>query len=117
MSTPLDLGTFRLSCPSTGLDLTLTSNASISTLAHSCFSDTPSLTDIESGLLWLAPATNLQLFLAITHPLSASHALRQRLLTALRHAEVSITFLCFASMKLTGLDVISDGNTFSYGAD
>ncbi|CAD0089253.1 unnamed protein product, partial [Aureobasidium vineae] len=37
----------RLSCPSTGLDLALTSNASISTLAQSC--NTPSITHIESG--------------------------------------------------------------------
>ena len=108
MSTPLDLGSLRLSCPSTGLDLTLTSNASISTLAHSCFSNTPSLTDMESGRIWLAPTTNLQLLLAITHPSLISHALRQCLITALRHAEVSIVFLYSASTGLTSLDIISD---------
>jgi hypothetical protein len=102
MSAPIRLGSLRLSCPSTGLDLALTSNASISTLAQSCSSDIPSLTDIESGRTWLAPTANVKLSLAITWPSStssqSSNALRQSLFTALRQAEVSTTSLYPASI-------------------
>lgn len=95
MSAHLHLGNLRLSCPSTGLDLALTSNASISTLAQSYSSDTPSLTNIESGRVWLAPNTSVQLILAVTWPFSTCNqnfdALKRCLLTALQNAAVSTT--------------------------
>jgi hypothetical protein len=109
MSAPIRLGCLQLSCPSTGLDLALTSNASISTLAQSCSSDTPSLADIESGRVWLAPTTNAKLSLAITWPSSTSNqrsnALRACLLTAVRHAAVSTTSLYSATIELTSLNI------------
>jgi hypothetical protein len=109
MSAPIRLGSLRLSCPSTGLDLALTNNASISTLAQSYSSDAPSLTDIESGRIWLAPTTNAKLSLAITWPSSTSNqhsnALRACLLTALRHAAVSTTSLYSATIELTSLNI------------
>ncbi|KAI4728037.1 hypothetical protein E4T49_04151 [Aureobasidium sp. EXF-10728] len=88
MSSRIDLGNLRLTCPATGLDLTLTSNASISTLAQSC--NTPSLTDIESGRIWLSPATSVQLLVTINWPSSVNKqhlvSLKQCLPTALQHA-------------------------------
>lgn len=108
MSTHLHLGSLRLSSPSTGLDLALTSDAHISTLARPC-SDAPSITDIESGHVWLAPNTNVKLLLDITWPSSASshcfNSLRRRLLTALRHAAVSTTFIRSVSMGLTSSNI------------
>ncbi|THY80068.1 hypothetical protein D6C93_10057 [Aureobasidium pullulans] len=68
MSAHIDLGNLRLSCPSTRLDLVLTSNASFSTLAHRSFQDTLSATNIESARVWIAPATNVHLLLNITWP-------------------------------------------------
>jgi hypothetical protein len=92
MSAHLHLGNLRLSCPSTGLDLAVTSNASISTLAQ-CSSERPSLANIEAGRVWLAPNTTVQLILAITWPSPASShrsdAFRKCLLTALQRAAVS----------------------------
>jgi len=92
MSDVISLGSLRLSCPSSGLDLALTSNAHISTLARPC-SDTPSITDIESGRVWLAPNTNVKLLLAVTWPSitlnQCSDALRKCLITALQNAAVS----------------------------
>ncbi|KAI4720980.1 hypothetical protein E4T48_02739 [Aureobasidium sp. EXF-10727] len=88
MSAHIDLGNLRLTCPATGPDLSLTSNASISTLAQSC--NAPSLTDIESGRIWLSPATSVQLLVTITWPSSVPNQqlvpLKQCLLTALQHA-------------------------------
>ncbi|KAI4849507.1 hypothetical protein E4T44_03231 [Aureobasidium sp. EXF-8845] len=90
MSVSIHLGSLRLSCPSTGLDLALTSNASISTLSQSCSFNTPSITDIQSGLVWLAPTTNVKLLLAVIWPSSTSdeqnNAVRRCLLIALRRA-------------------------------
>jgi hypothetical protein len=107
MSVAIHLGSLRLSSPSTGLDLALTSNASISTLAQSCSSDTPSVTDIESGRIWLAPTTNVKLLLTIIWPCSISDqqniAVRKCLLTALRRAAVSTTSHQFANIQLTSL--------------
>jgi hypothetical protein len=110
MSAHIHLGNLRLSCPSTGLDLALTSNASISTLAQECSFDTPSSTDIESGRVWLAPTTNVKLLLAITWPSSTSgqHTnLSKCLLAALRHAAVSTTSLHYASIPLTSRDTLA----------
>lgn len=107
MSVPIHLGGLRLSSPSTGLDLALTSNASISTLAKSSSSGTSSITDIESGRIWLAPATNVQLLLTVVWPYSTSDeqniAVRKCLLNALRRAAVSTTSRQSASIKLTSL--------------
>ncbi|THW64281.1 hypothetical protein D6D20_02997 [Aureobasidium pullulans] len=90
MCAHIDLGNLRLSCPSTRLDLVLTSNASFSTLARRSFQDTISATNIESACVWIAPATNVHLLLNITCPSFASgqyiDILKHRLLTALRHA-------------------------------
>jgi hypothetical protein len=109
MSAHIHLGSLRLSCPSIGLDLALTSNASISTLAQSYSSDAPSLTDIESGRIWLASTTNSKLSLAITWPSSTSNqhsnALRACLLPALRHAAVSTTSFYSATIELTSLNI------------
>ncbi|KAI5269969.1 hypothetical protein E4T47_06585 [Aureobasidium subglaciale] len=88
MPTNLDLGNLRLSSPSTGLDLALTSSASISTLAACSFLDTPSITNVESGRVWVAPATNVQLlldFVWLSIP-SSYDILQQRLVNTLRHA-------------------------------
>jgi hypothetical protein len=108
MSVPIHLGSLRLSCPSTGLDLALTSNASISTLAQSCSSDTPSITDIGSGRIWLAPTTNVRLLLTVIWPSSTSDeqnsAVRKCLLTALRRAAVSTTSHQSARIELTNHD-------------
>lgn len=94
MSTHLDLGSLRLSCPSTGLDLALTSKTSISTLSQSCSNNTPSITDIESGRIWLSPATNVQSQVHVTWPSNMSAQqiilLNQYLVTAIRHAAVSL---------------------------
>jgi hypothetical protein len=96
MSAHIDLGNLRLSCPSTRLDLVLTSNASFSTLARRSFQDTLSATNIESACVWIAPATNVHLLLNITWSSFASgqyiDILKHRLLTALRHAAVSALF-------------------------
>ncbi|KAG9537785.1 hypothetical protein KCU79_g20516, partial [Aureobasidium melanogenum] len=90
MPVHLDLGSLRLSCPSTGLDLALTSKASISTLFQSCSLNTPSLTDIESGCIWLSPATNLRSHVHVTWPSNTSAQqiilLNQCLVTAIRRA-------------------------------
>lgn len=108
MSHTISLGNLRLSCPSTGLDLALTSSADISTLARPC-SDTPSITDIESGRAWLAPAIDVKLPLAVTWPSctssQCSNALREYLPTALRHAAVSTTSLRSVSIALTSLGI------------
>ncbi|KAK6007682.1 hypothetical protein QM012_004496 [Aureobasidium pullulans] len=97
MSVQLDLGSLRLSCPSIGLDLALTSSASISTLLHSCSLNTPSVANIESGRLWVAPAANVKLHVIVTWPSSLSKQrvikLNQYLVTALQHAAVSSILL------------------------
>lgn len=97
MPVHLDLGSLRLSCPSTILDLALTSKASISTLSPSCSLNTPSLTDIEAGRIWLSPATNLRSHVHVTWPsdISAQQIilLNQCLVTAIRHAAVSLIIL------------------------
>jgi hypothetical protein len=107
MSVPIHLGGLRLSSPSTGLDLALTSNASISTLAQSCSFNTPSIAEIESGRVWLAPTTNVKLLLTVIWPSSTSdrqnNAVRKSLLTALRRAAVSTTSHQSASIQLTNL--------------
>lgn len=94
MPAHLDLGSLRLSCPSTDLDLALTSSISISTLSHSCSLNTPSITDIESGRIWLSPATNVQCHVHVTWPSNTSAQqimlLNQCLVTAIRHAAVSL---------------------------
>lgn len=106
MSVHISLGSLRLSSPSTGLDLALTSNADISTLARPC-SDAPSITDIETGRVWLAPSANVRLLLALTWPSSistqGSNALRQYLLTTLRRAPVSTTSIRSMNKELTSL--------------
>ncbi|KER00539.1 hypothetical protein AUEXF2481DRAFT_34760 [Aureobasidium subglaciale EXF-2481] len=88
MPTNLDLGSLRLSSPSTGLDLALTSGASISTLAACSFLDTPSITNIESGRVWVAPATSVQLLLDFVWLFvpSSYDILEQRLVNTLRRA-------------------------------
>ncbi|KAG9680079.1 hypothetical protein KCU87_g66, partial [Aureobasidium melanogenum] len=64
--------------------------ASISTLSPSCSLNTPSLTDIEAGRIWLSPATNLRSHVHVTWPsdISAQQIilLNQCLVTAIRHA-------------------------------
>lgn len=94
MSFQLDLGSLCLSCPSTGLDLALTTNASISTLSQSCSFNTPSVTNIESGHLWIAPTANVKVHVIINWPnsMSAQQTItsKQCLITALRHAAVSL---------------------------
>jgi hypothetical protein len=112
MSDHISLGSLRLSCPSTGLDLALTSDIDMSTLAQSCSTDTPSITNIESGRIWLAPSTNFKLHLDIAWPSSTSsqysNLLRNCLLTALRHAAVSITPLPRpVSIHLTSLGTLA----------
>jgi hypothetical protein len=107
MPVPIHLGSLRLLSLSTGLDLALTSNASISTLAQSYSFDTPSITDIESGRVWLAPTTNVKLLLTVVWPSFTSdrqnNALRRSLLTALHRAAVSTTSRQSASIQLTNL--------------
>lgn len=107
MSIRLHLGSLRLSCPSTGLDLALTSNVSISTLSRSCSFDSPLITDIEVGRVWVAPATNVQLHVIVAWPNSISRqqidALEKCLLTALRHAAVSLHVTHFKNIQVTSM--------------
>lgn len=103
----LDLGSLRLSCPSTGLDLALTSNASISTLSQSCSFNTPSVTNIESGHIWIAPAANVKVHVIVNWPNSMSGqqtlTSKQCLITALRHAAVSLYHSHSESLQVTSL--------------
>ncbi|KAI5199105.1 hypothetical protein E4T39_06399 [Aureobasidium subglaciale] len=88
MPTNLHLGCLHLSSPSTGLDLALASNAFISTLAACSFLDTPSITNIGSDRIWVAPATSVQLILHISWPYGSFclDTLSRCLIDALRHA-------------------------------
>lgn len=107
MCVHLDLGSLRLSCPSTGLDLALTSNAAISTLSQSCSFVTPSVTNIESGHIWVAPATNVKVHVNVHWPNSMSgqqvNNSKQCLITALRHAAVSLCHSHSESIQATSL--------------
>lgn len=96
MPAHIDLGQLRLSYPSTGLDLALTSNAFLSTLSSLSAIENLPFASLESGRVWLSANTNVQLLLRITWPaLSSSqetNLLKRRLLSALRDAAVSTTF-------------------------
>jgi len=110
MPAHLDLGSLRLSCPSTGLDLALTSKTSISTLSHSCSLNTPSLTDIESGRVWVSPATNVESHVHVTWPSNMCAQqiilLNQCLVTAIRHAAVSLYISHSRSIQVTNLVIV-----------
>jgi hypothetical protein len=118
MSVPIHLGSLRLSCPSTGLGLALTSNASISTLAQSCSSEIPSVTDFAFGRVWLAPTTNVKLLLTLIWPSYTSdqqnNAIRKCLLTALRRAAVSTTSHQYRKYSIDKLQWTSYGPSWTF---